>query len=64
MNGIGVTGQNNTLVTRIRTVDYCNFDDELALEYYNKQGNEGSYYYTHPNSKGQMLMFNEIIKHL
>ena len=40
------------------------FDDELALEYYNQQGSEGNYYYTHPNSKGQEMMFNEIINHI
>ena len=40
------------------------FDDDLALEYYKQQGSEGNYYYTHPNSNGQKMMFNEIINHI
>lgn len=31
MNGIGTNGQNNTIVTRIRTVDYYNFDENIVI---------------------------------
>lgn len=37
------------------------FDDELALYYFNQQSNSGGYYYVHPNSIGQKMMFEALV---
>lgn len=37
------------------------FDDELAVEYFNEQEDEGVYYYTHPNANGQQMMGKRLV---
>jgi lysophospholipase L1-like esterase len=40
------------------------FDDTLAVKYYNQQGSEGSYYYTHPNAEGHKMMARRVTGYL
>jgi lysophospholipase L1-like esterase len=40
------------------------FDDELAIEYFNKQGTSPDYYYTHPNSNGHKMMGKRLTGYL
>ena len=37
------------------------FDDDLATYYFNQQSNSEGYYYVHPNSIGQKMMFDALV---